>query len=70
MTGFRLKKKKKKMVDLYQSNVMLGNIIVKTVHREKQELSFKMQIGRLLRFLLMETSDACGRSGSVFNMRL
>lgn len=57
-------------MDFYQTNVMLENIIVKTVHREKQKLSFKTQIGQFWHFLLMETCNACGRLGRVFNMRL
>lgn len=58
------------MVDSYQGNVILGNIIVLTARRGKQKLSIKMQIGPLLCFLVMEPSDACGRSEGVFNMRL
>lgn len=66
----RIQTRNKMMVDSFQGNVILGNIIVLTASRGKQKLSIKMQIGPLLCFLVMEPSDACGRSEGVLNMRL
>lgn len=55
------------MVDFYQTNIILGKIIGIMAHRGNERSNIKMQIGQSWA-LVMEPSDACGRSGCVFIM--